>query len=89
MNKTIRLHYGEDLVEINLPEEKIVWTASPKQVKPISDVSNEIEKAIDNPIDCMTISQLVDKYGKNTVIIIDDFTRVTPVNLILPVLLLF
>lgn len=86
MNKTISLHYGEDLVEFNLPEEKIVWTASPKQVKPISDVSNEIEKAIDNPIDCMTISQLVDKYGKNTVIIIDDFTRVTPVNLILPVL---
>ncbi|MDI6600768.1 MAG: nickel-dependent lactate racemase [Thermoanaerobacteraceae bacterium] len=83
----IKLHYGEDYISFELPEEKISWIASPNHLEPVADLDEEVKKAIKNPVECPTIPELVKRYGKNTVIIVDDFTRVTPVSKILPILL--
>ncbi len=87
MKRKISLHYGEDFIDFEIPDEKISWIASPSKLDPISNIDESIRHAIQNPIECDTIEKLVKTYGKKTVIIVDDFTRVTPVDKILPIVI--
>jgi nickel-dependent lactate racemase len=87
VNRKIELHYGPELVTFELPEEKISWVASPKRLDPIKDFDAEVKNAIRNPVGCPNLGDIIKQNGKNTVIIVDDFTRATPVSKILPILL--
>jgi len=86
MKRAVKLHYGEKWVEIELPEKQILAIVYPKKIHGVPDEIAEIERSLDNPIGHKGLSALSRK-GKNTVIICDDYTRPTPTDKILPILL--
>ncbi|NMC11343.1 MAG: nickel-dependent lactate racemase [Chloroflexi bacterium] len=81
--QTIRLACGNDYLTAHLPEQNLSGVFSPKPVPPCSDPVLEIKRALAQPLDCPPLSQLV-KPADKVVILIDDHTRTTPADLILP-----
>ncbi len=87
MIKQYPLPYGHATREIRIPEGNIAWVAGPKQSPPVSDLASAVIQAIRNPIGSQPLPELVAKFGKRTMILVDDGTRSTPQKLILPILL--
>jgi nickel-dependent lactate racemase len=56
---------------------------SPREVKPALDEGLAIERALDTPLGTPRLDQLV-RPGHKIVIVVDDYTRPTPVARILP-----
>jgi nickel-dependent lactate racemase len=83
---TIHLPYGEKSVEIRIPEENLVGVYSPHDVAPVTDVEAEIRRSLAAPIGSLPLrEQLRDR--KNVVLIADDNTRLTPTDILIPILL--
>lgn len=82
----ILFNYGKNKIPIEIPDENFAWTASPKNLAPIKDEEETIRKSIQNPIEMEDLNTLVKKYGRKTVILVDDLTRNTPQKRILPIL---
>jgi nickel-dependent lactate racemase len=85
--KKITLPYGHEQRVIEIPEENLAWIEGPRHAPPLPDIPAAVRHAIRNPIGSPTLSQLVARHGKRTLILIDDSTRSTPQKLILPILL--
>jgi lactate racemase len=85
--KKITLPYGHEQRAIEIPEENLAWIEGPRHAPRIPDIPAAVRHAIRNPIGSPTLSQLVARHGKRTLILIDDSTRSTPQTLILPILL--
>ncbi|MDD3365248.1 MAG: nickel-dependent lactate racemase [Syntrophomonas sp.] len=85
---TIKLAYGEKYLQLDLAECK---DASIIQApKPSLSLQGEelITNAMQNPIGTETLRQIIErKSARNAVIVVNDITRPTPYNLILPPLL--
>ena len=79
--KTLSVPWGEGKKEFQLPEESIVWTISPKAIKPVQDEREEILRAMREPIGMPPIPEVLgDPAGKRIAIVVDDNTRVTPIS---------
>lgn len=88
MNRKIALPYGDDeIVHIRLPEEKLSWIVTPREVEVSENEEEEIRRAIQNPIGTPSLAELVKQKGKNVVLLVDDNTRCTPQKKILPILI--
>src|ERR1039457_6915988 len=87
MKRQITLPYGHESRTIEVPEENLAWVEGPKDVPPLPDLAEAVKSAIRNPIGSPSLSELVLKHGKRTLILVDDSTRSTPQALILPILL--
>lgn len=84
--KTLRIPWGEQEKEFQLPEESVDWVISPKAIPPVPDEREEILRAMREPIGMPSIPEVLgDPAGKKVAIVVDDNTRVTPVSRILPV----
>ena len=77
------LPYGEKKVDFELDEKRLLSIMSPSEIAPSKDPIFEIEKALKNPIDGPSIEELSPK-GKTIAIAVDDITRITPTQLLLP-----
>jgi len=53
----------------------------------VADLGEAVRSAIRNPIGSPSLSELVLRHGKRTLILVDDSTRSTPQSLILTILL--
>jgi nickel-dependent lactate racemase len=82
----IRMRYGRHLLEINVPGHNLLSVVHPNEVPGVPDENAEIERAVQNPIAHPGIQSLAQK-GKRTLIIVDDFSRTTPADKILPVII--
>jgi nickel-dependent lactate racemase len=80
------LPYGEKNVEIAIPEENLVGVYSPRDVAPVADVPAEIRRALASPIGAPPLRQQL-RGRKNAVLIADDNTRLTPTDILIPILL--
>ena len=78
--------YGENTLCFTVPDNADVHVAYTPEVKCLSCIHDEINKALDNPIGTDKIEDLV-KPSDRICIISDDITRPTPVKEILEVLL--
>ncbi len=87
MIRRITLPYGHDQRVIEVPEANLAWIEGPRQAPPIADIPAKVRQAIRNPIGSPTLAELVARYGKRTLILVDDSTRSTPQKLVLPILL--
>lgn len=85
--RKIQIPYGSNFKEFEVPRNNLVWMVSPSNVPPVEDEQKEILRAIRNPLGMPNLSQMVAQKGKNTVILVDDNTRITPQKKILPLLL--
>lgn len=86
MMRRITMRYGKGLVDMEVPENRILAAANLKEVRGAQDERAEVMRALDNPIGHAGIQVLAEK-AKKTVIVVDDNTRPTPVHRILPILL--
>jgi nickel-dependent lactate racemase len=87
VKRQITLPYGSQSRTIEVPEENLAWVAGPKHAPPVPDLEEAVRSAIRNPIGSPSLSELVLRHGKRTLILVDDGTRSTPQALILPILL--
>lgn len=84
--RKVILPYGEKNLEIAIPEENLVGVYSPHAVAPVADVTAEIRRALGAPIGALPLrEQLAGR--KNAVLIADDNTRLTPTDVLIPILL--
>jgi len=87
MNREITVPYGHESRRLRIPANNLAWVVGPKYVPPVDDLQEAVRAAIRSPIGAPTLPGLVAQHGTNTVILVDDGTRVTPQHLILPILL--
>jgi len=82
----VELPYGKGTVEVRIPGRNLVGVYSPKDVRPVADVREEVIRALERPIGSRPLRELA-KGARKVVIVADDNTRLTPADKILPVLL--
>jgi lactate racemase len=79
---TIELPYGHTHLPITIPDAWLGEVVVPNPVAPNNDPEALIREAIQNPIGCRPLSELV-KPGQKVAILADDYTRKTPVSQII------
>ncbi len=84
--RTIQLPYGQRQVEVRIPEANLVGVYSPHDVAPVDDVPAEIRRALAAPIGALPLREQL-RGKKDVVFVADDNTRLTPTDLLIPILL--
>lgn len=82
----VTLPYGHDKIQFEIPDKNFIGMMDPPFVPAIDDLEAAIRHAIDAPIGCKPLDQIVQP-GKKIAVIIDDGSRPTPISTILPILL--
>ncbi|MCL5105470.1 MAG: nickel-dependent lactate racemase [Armatimonadetes bacterium] len=81
----ISFPYGDQFPPVNIPDANLLGVYEPARLEPVPDVIACVNEAIDNPIGSASIAELAG--GKKTALIIsDDYTRQTPVHVIIPII---
>jgi nickel-dependent lactate racemase len=80
--KKVNIHYGKDLLTLNIKKDLMRYELKPADVKPVESISGEVLRALRHPVNSNEIYQIVKK-GDRVVIMADDITRLTPVKEIL------
>ena len=83
---TVRLPYGSEFEEIALPRTNLLAVAVPGEVSVGRDAGTLVRDALRSPIGCSPFSNWL-VGGEKLLLLIDDVTRPTPIDVILPVLL--
>ncbi|MHB9099285.1 MAG: nickel-dependent lactate racemase family protein [Syntrophales bacterium] len=84
--RTIQLPYGQTSVEVRVPEDNLVGVYSPRDAAPVKDVREEIRRALTAPIGALPLREQL-RGKKSVVFVADDNTRLTPTDLLTPILL--
>jgi lactate racemase len=84
--RNVTLPYGDESIEIRIPEENLVGVYSPRDTTPVADVRAEIRRALASPIGALCLREQL-RGRKNAVLIADDNTRLTPTDILIPILL--
>jgi len=79
----IKLFYGKNKVEVDVPDKNLVAILEPKDTEPLHDIESEIRRSLSSPIASGKIRDIV-KPDMKIAVICDDYTRKTPAHLILP-----
>jgi nickel-dependent lactate racemase len=82
----LNLPYGKRILAVNIPDSYIGQIALPSPVTPVTDIQTLVKEAVRRPIGSPHLAQLV-RPDQRIAILVDDFTRKTPVAKILPVVL--
>lgn len=85
--ETIAINYGDNIIDLFIPKERLVWRVSPHRSAHRDNKQNAveaIEETLGNPVATKALGELV-KGRPNIMIVVDDNTRPTPVNKILPI----
>ncbi len=80
---TVALPYGDRIQEVQLPTRNLEAVLTPLPVLPAPDLRAEILRCLREPIGAPPLYEAA-RGAKNAVILADDMTRQTPVDLILP-----
>ncbi len=79
----IELHIGDDFLPTRIPEEWLGEIVAPLPVQPAADPIEIIQNAFAHPIESPPLARLAQP-GQKVSILVDDYTRRTPVYLLLP-----
>lgn len=75
-----------DLGSLDVPDGNLLGVFSPSIVEVRESVEQIIDRALSNPIGSVVLTRLL-KGGERVLIVVDDYTRSTPVQKILPCLI--
>jgi nickel-dependent lactate racemase len=84
--RNVTLPYGQESIEIRIPEGNLVGVYSPRDAAPVTEVKAEIRRALAAPIGALPLREQV-RGKKSVVLIADDNTRLTPTDQVIPILL--
>lgn len=79
----IEFPYAGSTLSFNVADEWLAQVVHPEPVAPASDLEDLVTQALENPIGTPPLAHLVEP-GQRVAIIVDDYTRKTPVSLFLP-----
>ncbi len=82
----ISIRYVDREIPVNLPPDSILFDLEPRDVPAATDYGRILRQALAAPIGAPPLADLLTP-GQNVVLIVDDNTRLTPVQQILPVVL--
>ncbi len=85
--RKVTIPYGHSDKTLRVPEANLAWVVGPQYVQPVADLPEAVREALAAPIGSASLKELVAQRGTKTMILVDDGTRNTPQQLILPVLL--
>lgn len=86
MKKTIKIHYGKEKLSLKINNDALRYELKPTDIETVDDISKEVQQTLRNPINSKRLQEIVKK-GDKVVILVDDITRLTPVNeILLPIL---
>ena len=80
----IAFPYGDQFPPVDIPEANLLGVFEPKQSPAVGDAHECIRRAMRSPIGSPALSELA-KPGESALIISDDYTRQTPVDVIIPI----
>jgi len=82
----VRLDYGRDGIEVELPDENVVGILSLRETQAVANPVSEVRNALAHPIGSPPLSELARGRG-NACIVVCDITRPVPNPIILPEIL--
>jgi nickel-dependent lactate racemase len=82
----INLPYGAANIPLDIPDRNLLATAAPNPVPACADPSAEIRRALEHSIGAPRLRDMAQGV-RNAVILADDMTRQTPVEILIPALL--
>ena len=86
MHKHINLPYGDQVIDLVVPQRNLLAVLSPHDTPTCADPAAEIQRAIESPIGTARLRDAA-RGAQRFVIVADDMTRQTPVQVIIPLLL--
>jgi len=81
----IEFPYGDAFSPVVVPDTNLLGVFEPIECVPVEDIQACVQKAIESPIGSSTLDELA-KGCRSALIISDDYTRQTPVSVIIPIL---
>jgi len=81
-----RIHYGSNILELDIPQENLSFNLNTQHLSRNHSETEEIKRSIEYPVGCKRLREMVPK-NASVVILGDDRTRLTPQNLIIPLVL--
>lgn len=78
--------YGQNEISFTIPFNSLVAILRPTFSMKVNNPLEEIIYALEHPVGCPPLKDLISP-GKNVVLLCDDNTRLTPANLIVPIIL--
>ena len=84
----MKLKYGKEEIQLPLQDKNIIRILNSKKQEALLDPKNRLIALLKNPINSPSLKDLVNqKKAKKILIVVNDITRPTPYEIILPPLL--
>jgi nickel-dependent lactate racemase len=83
---SLQMPYGQNEISFTIPFNSLVAILRPTFSMKVNNPLEEIIYALEHPVGCPPLKDLISP-GKNVVLLCDDNTRLTPANLIVPIIL--
>lgn len=71
MRRDVNIHYGEEILTLKIKKDIIRYELKPADIKIVDSISNEVKRALSNPVNSKEIYQLIKK-GDKVVILADE-----------------
>ena len=82
----VAIPYGAKKLSLKIPDRNLAVVFDPPFPPPLQDLTGEVLRALDEPVAGPPFSERIGQ-GKNVLLLIDNFARLTPAHLILPPIL--
>jgi len=84
----MKLKYGKEEVRLPIQDKNIIKILNPEEQEVLLNPENKLRELLKNPIGCPSLRELIfQKKASKILIIVNDITRPTPYEIILPPLL--
>ncbi len=84
----MKLKYGKEEVQLPIQDKNIIKILNPEKQEVLLNPENKLRELLKNPIGCPSLRELIfQKKASKILIIVNDITRPTPYEIILPPLL--
>ena len=80
------LHYAKEEIQFEVPDEKLAWVIDRKASPPLQNPRESLRGALKAPIKSPPLEKIAERVSR-VLILVDDITRQTPQDIIIPVLL--
>jgi hypothetical protein len=85
--RNVQLPWGQEEIQFSLPAEwQVAGTLQPAALPPTRDAGQEVRRSLAEPIGCARLRDLA-RPGMQVALVIDDGSRPTPVDCVLPAVL--
>lgn len=85
-NLSVSLPYGKSSLQVDIPERNFAGEIQVKDLPMVASPTDEVRRAMQNPIECQRLSEMVDPEDE-VVIVVTDMTRRSPDAAIMDVVL--